>query len=48
MFILTTLLRRLARRRAATRASTLCAENLSLRDWADLPPYHPRPDRAPC
>jgi hypothetical protein len=21
---------------------------MSLRDWADLPPHHPRNDRAPC
>ncbi|GLQ12485.1 hypothetical protein GCM10007913_44180 [Devosia yakushimensis] len=23
-------------------------DSMSLHDWADLPPYHPAVDRAPC
>ena len=23
-------------------------DNMSLHEWADLPPYHPVADRAPC
>lgn len=23
-------------------------DHMSLHDWADLPPYHPVADRAPC
>lgn len=27
---------------------TLGPEDMSLRDWADLPAHHPVSDRAPC
>lgn len=42
------LLKRLLACASTPRPATLDPEALSLRDWADLPAYHPGADRAPC
>lgn len=41
-------LKRLPLLRRSVASRTPDPESLSLRDWADLPAYHPRNDRAPC
>jgi hypothetical protein len=48
MSILTTLFRRLAARVRSRCAATPDPDQLDLREWADLPAWHPRSDRAPC
>ena len=42
MSILTWLLRRLGRGSIHPSTTTFCPDALKLRDWADLPPHHPR------
>lgn len=41
-------LKRLWTRLSRDAIATPDPETMSLHDWADLPAYHPRADRAPC
>lgn len=48
MSILTKLLRRLAGRSRVRVPASPHPDTLELRQWADLPAWHPRSDNAPC
>jgi len=48
MSTLPTLSRRLVARRKGRATATPDPDQLDLRQWADLPAWHPRSDRAPC